>query len=771
MSSSNWFGLGNEMKPEKKEKQKFFNFGLKSKKPATSPAAYSTPYSTRPPSKSVSSRDESIGPRTPSDTNNRASVLTHNSLLTLSDADPFARTISVHQSSPQTELNRLSKYSHISTPESLSKQQEFPVARFSYGSGSSHGASNDLAAPQPVPKAAEPVFKSPRTSSTKLRRKPSNFSSESSLDDAWESLAQAVNGSHASAAKGNGVEDIPKRDRQQMRARGLTESSAGRPGYVAGEMFIRPAQTNQPVPRSAPVSPKVIVRQASQPRLATQPTIPLPIPPPLDRPFDDPDSEIFTGHSHSPSSSNFSLGSSTLFYNRRIDLQDWSPRFKNEQTDDRIEFASFRTGDSDQDDDFPSTMYRTPTHSPARTLKKALSHQSLRKPPAPLTPNPSSASSTPPLTPSSEKSIKKQRSFHHPKIPLPPLPSALRTQSSSAGHAFAQSPDLQSDLKDSKRSSALSSSSRKRLFSGSGLRRPSTASSVLAHSTEDDARSILSMQSDVDHHRTAAPSIKSVLRDDVGSPDRPATSSGISSAADYTPQRILSPADMYIIEASMSSESSPTQSPTEQRLGPRPRGLSSSSSRTTLTEGGNISYSTSLAPSNASVRSHRSAGAVGRVPSNASLNPTRHVSRPSQSLEDLVDRHDRIPSPPPQLISLPPPPRPRRSTTSSFSSTRSTSGMSTVSTASSGQTTVDRYMPLSPPPPSARTNRGPPSSMEKALHRRSIMRKPSFLEIDDTDVDDDESDAEVLTSKMKSAVQPISSSFLDLARESFDTVR
>lgn len=52
--------------------------------------------------------------------------------------------------------------------------------------------------------------------------------------------------------------------------------------------------------------------------------------------------------------------------------------------------------------------------------------------------------------------------------------------------------------------------------------------------------------------------------------------------------------------------------------------------------------------------------------------------------------------------------------------------------------------------------------MEKIIHRRSIMRKPSFLDIDD------ESEDEV------TAIPPgsdIGDSFIDFARESFDTIR
>lgn len=66
-----------------------------------------------------------------------------------------------------------------------------------------------------------------------------------------------------------------------------------------------------------------------------------------------------------------------------------------------------------------------------------------------------------------------------------------------------------------------------------------------------------------------------------------------------------------------------------------------------------------------------------------------------------------------------------------------------------------------------------PISMEKVMHRRSITRKPSFLEIDDdtdrdADGDIDRVDAIVpQTTTIAPAIQ--TDSFLDFARESFDS--
>jgi len=63
--------------------------------------------------------------------------------------------------------------------------------------------------------------------------------------------------------------------------------------------------------------------------------------------------------------------------------------------------------------------------------------------------------------------------------------------------------------------------------------------------------------------------------------------------------------------------------------------------------------------------------------------------------------------------------------------------------------------PLSPPP---RKNIRPKISVEERMHRQSILRKPSFLDIDD------EMDKEPVLMRRQD-------SFLDLTRGSFDSVR
>lgn len=95
-------------------------------------------------------------------------------------------------------------------------------------------------------------------------------------------------------------------------------------------------------------------------------------------------------------------------------------------------------------------------------------------------------------------------------------------------------------------------------------------------------------------------------------------------------------------------------------------------------------------------------------------------------------------SPVESMTSLPPPPRPRQRSQLTYPTERSNpapSFSSSVAKPSRSKTTI-----------------------EKGIHRRSIIKKPSFLEIDDDDTDSD--------SGLFSG-DAATESFLDLARESF----
>jgi len=95
-------------------------------------------------------------------------------------------------------------------------------------------------------------------------------------------------------------------------------------------------------------------------------------------------------------------------------------------------------------------------------------------------------------------------------------------------------------------------------------------------------------------------------------------------------------------------------------------------------------------------------------------------------------------SPADSMTSLPPPPRPRQRSQLTYPPERSNPAPSFSSSV-------------------AKPSRSK-STIEKGIHRRSIMKKPSFLEIDDSDTDPD--------SDLFSG-EAATESFLDLARESF----
>ncbi|KAJ7070842.1 hypothetical protein C8F01DRAFT_1108040 [Mycena amicta] len=317
-----------------------------------------------------------------------------------------------------------------------------------------------------------------------------------------------------------------------------------------------------------------------------------------------------------------------------------------------------------------------------RTLKKSMSQQSLSKQRSP-------AGSTVPLPdPSPTSGPRKQRSFHRLPVHAVPLQLPLSQQR-------AEPPQP----------------GRKRLFSTSSGRRPSQSTLPLV----DDARSI--SESD----RITLSATTSCWIDT----DQPRTPT--SAAHEYTPQQIMSPAEMLEVEASVDAEYS------------RPRGGSIMSASTS-----DFDHEYSLSPS--------SSFGGGRKRSNSG-----HPSLRSDSMSPHDEYYPSLapePPSPPILMSLPPPPRRTKSSTSSVSSRTRPEHRSTISSRSQ----PDILAPLSPPP---RRNIRPKTSTDK---RQSLLRKPSFLDIDD-DVD-----KEPLPPPPPLVISK-QDSFLDLTRESFDSSR
>jgi hypothetical protein len=361
--------------------------------------------------------------------------------------------------------------------------------------------------------------------------------------------------------------------------------------------------------------------------------------------------------------------------------------------------------------------------SASHTIKKAISHQSLSK----RVSNFSSASS--PSIPSddvADRAPRKQRSFHHtsrsilPSLPMPlrsppPVPSQSSPSLEASSVVFEQS-----------RASTTTSFGRKRLFSGGSAKRPS---SQIFSRSDDDHQSVF-VSEDEQTQGSGVPSTNSFVQPESPlpsagnevSPDSPATST------EYTPQMILSPAEMLRLEASFDNDTE------DQDFGiPRQRVHSFASISTSMSHGTERSSASKHYIVDPGISS------TLRIAVQSSASPTITSQRTSTS-----------PSPSSSYISsptgLPLPPRPRRLTNNNDHEAS--------------------FIPLSPPPIRRQSSRASTySHSSKASARsqpvRSIMKKPSFLDIED-------GRQQIIPTPSRFA-----GNFLDLERgkDSFDTIR
>lgn len=525
--------------------------------------------------------------------------------------------------------------------------------------------------------------------------------------------------------------------RPPMRARGMTESGSQYPSpFPTDETFSRNSSpqpqrsSSHRSPQPPPVSPRVIIRQPSVSRIGLPTSAPpaqdLPPPPPHNVDYLGVDD---VGHG-SASSSSLSFASTTSSNREILGDQRYSLREKPKKRSDRSPFPPSRLEFDKLQNPIAST----------RTLKKALSQQNIGKRSAPAQ---SILPSSPPER-AAEKSPRKQRSFHHPRIPLPPIPLPLR-HTSSFGSQSTPSNDGHSSPVDSRggSSSGPSTPGRKRLFSGSSHRRPSTSQCT---PSEDDALSLFSLQSNQEQtlgssftrpFSSTNSSVQSSFWEE-GATDH-TQSSPPPTVHEYTPQQIMSPAEMAKVEASVE----------ESSIYSRRRGLSVVSSAASEREEEFVPAGLSPPPS-ARYNARLNALPVRRssMMTRGLVAPPRLSLRPSTSDANIVSSstsEQATPrassSPPSTITSLPPPPRPRPRPLAPQPDSPS------IVTALS-------------PPPVRRILRAKVSMEMEKVTRKSLMRKPSFLEIDD-DIDRDPG----------FVGKPLDGSFLDLARESFDTVR
>lgn len=442
---------------------------------------------------------------------------------------------------------------------------------------------------------------------------------------------------------------------------------------------------------------------------------------------------------------------------------------------------------------------------------------------------------------------RKQRSFHHSRLPIPPLPTLRHANSYTTATPEPTSPFPTTPTYDqpqqSRRGSITSpggtSSARKRLFSGSSARRSTSSQAPLSPSLsgEDDVRSVYSIEDTRSTTQRIAMSFGSLgnplslltsnacvapssyitdTKEDAG--DESYINEKRVSQSEYVPQHIMPPADMLKLEQQLAQEAESggyrghqfrhleleisdlgdalvggRKNTDTRSIRSKAASRLSTMSAGTLAFGPTIGDSSdrmSLAPSTRSAARHTAspAKAKGRVIENLqtstrsssvlgqnSLKPPLTV-RPSTAQPSLsspsYSTFSSAHSPPQSTISLPPPPRSRASQPHTRRAHHSTDKRSSV---------VPLH-PLSPPPRKNRSQPGgydstgqashPPSAFEqKVAQRRSIMKKPSFLDIDDEADQTTESLSEA-EEHVSPSSPPMESSFLDMeGKDSFDTVR
>ncbi|KAI0669747.1 hypothetical protein C8Q78DRAFT_976217 [Trametes maxima] len=468
------------------------------------------------------------------------------------------------------------------------------------------------------------------------------------------------------------------------------------------------------------------------------------------------------------------------------------------------------------------------------------------------------------------KAARKQRSFQATRVPLPPLPG-FRHSGTSSAHPSASAETLpapSSPVVEPRRSSVTSP--RKRLFSGSSARRSTSSHGPASPSTEDDSRSVFSIDTDsrpgtgsaaLDHitlsfgaagaplalmTRNACISPSSMW-EGAGGGGGSGDASKRTSQSEYVPQYIMSPAEQLKLAEKLEHEKAarrgmagPESEERKPKLDLQPgdfgvtfrggksqdrtddaaqRSRSRSNSVMSHASTGTLAFGNSGGESSrvsrgASIMSSKSASSgwqrPATTPRKMSLvdsvrSPARSTSmltrvatkpppssaRPSTaqgSLDQPISPASAYgnPSHSPELpsTSLPPPPR------------RRPSKHDLQEELASKRVSVVPMNPLSPPPMRPRPRRQqssdtassdatsrPPSAFDrqKALQRRSLMKKPSFLDIDDELDASAENDSGGSSgggspgdaAPPSSPTSPLmESSFLDMDRkDSFDTVR
>ena len=565
----------------------------------------------------------------------------------------------------------------------------------------------------------------------------------------------------------------------------VTRSRTRSRGNVdTGRSVTDPLVSDQKVSSTSSLNttgPLVIVRQPSSSKLRTlrPPTAPpafeLPPAPGDVRPHDFSLLPAFvepTPQSTTSSSSSISFASSVSSKSDALEVEDHRP-------DTRWLKHAKKSGKSRPTSPSKNTTrdvhYLTskPSHSsrefsPTRTLRKAISIQSIPK-------RASSGNGKPPNLPTAEdtKSMTKQRSFYHPRIPRPSFPASLKQTGSVSGKDAGPVPEepkvsVQLPQKSPLSSPVLSPTNvRKRLFSGTSLRSLSSQ----APDPDDDSPSIFSLPilaplPPLPHTTVATSGPSSSNKRQLPSfwdDEMPICPDISIESRDIGPRHILSAADIlkfenmildgekhdgsvHLRENSITSPVSPDRpvrtahdpaSPVKSVSSPSPSrrlySLEAASSR-------------SLVSGRQRTRGNSLQGKIGDVTNGR---PEIGATSLGQAVRSLSSQSLS------SLSGLPQPPRQRtRPSTSSDISSLTTEDAPLFTPGD--RSSFIALMPLSPPPARrSAARRTLDHTVSTPTLRPMVSRRPSFLDMRD-DLDRE---------------QPPDDSFLDMRKVSLDTVR
>jgi hypothetical protein len=543
-----------------------------------------------------------------------------------------------------------------------------------------------------------------------------------------------------------------------------------------------PLVSDQKVSSLKAAGPLVIIRQPSSSKL--QPLRPPTAPPAFELPPAPGDVQPHdfsllpafvepTPQSATSSSSSMSFASSTSSKSDALEVEVHRRdmrRLKDPKKSDKNRPTSPST--RDVHDLTPKPSHSSREFSPTRTLRKAISIQSI----------PRQASSGNGKLPSlsaveDTKSVAKQRSFYHARIPRPSLPASLKQTgaSNASGRDALPVPEepkvsIQLPQKSPLSSPVLSPTNvRKRLFSGTSMRRSLSSQTP---DPDDDSQSIFSLPTvasppSLPHSTVPTNESSSSNKRQLPSfwdDEMPACPDVGNESRDIGPRHILSAADILKFDnmildgekqnGSLRSRESSITSPAPPHHPVRTAHDPTSPVKSVSSPSASRPFYSLGAASNRSLMSGRQRtrgnslrGKVGDVMNGR---PQIGVTSLGQAVRSLSSQSLS------SLPGLPQPPRQRtRPSTSSGIPSPSTEDVPLFTPGD--RSSVVALMPLSPPPARrSAARRTLDHTASTPTLRPVVSRRPSFLDMRD------DLDRELL---------PPDDSFLDMGKVSLDTVR